>query len=84
MAGRKTLQAIWPDVEDTHGQGKWDFSTNGNFWAGKKDIPCIGFGPGKEEHAHTAEDQMAVSDLTAAIAFYAMLPLVLRAHESEG
>jgi acetylornithine deacetylase/succinyl-diaminopimelate desuccinylase-like protein len=33
--------------------GKWGFSTNGIYWAGKAGIPSIGFGPGDEETAHT-------------------------------
>lgn len=55
---------------------RWIFSTNGVATMGTYDIPSIGFGPGDEEHAHTPEDQVRVSDLTAAIAFYALLPLV--------
>ena len=38
------------DAVDT---GKWDFSTNGIYWAGKAGIPSIGFAPGNEIHAHT-------------------------------
>ena len=54
----------------------WTFSTNGVATMGTYGIPSIGFGPGEEKHAHTPDDQMKVSDLTAAIAFYAMMPLV--------
>ena len=60
---------------------RWIFSTNGVATMGRYGIPSIGFGPGDEEHAHTPIDQIRVSDLTAAIAFYAMLPLVLSAEQ---
>ena len=55
---------------------RWVFSTNGVATMGTYGIPSIGFGPGDEEHAHTVRDQVRVADLTAAIAFYAMMPLV--------
>jgi putative selenium metabolism hydrolase len=55
---------------------RWIFSTNGVATMGTYGIPSIGFGPGDEEHAHTPQDQVRVSDLTAAIAFYALLPIV--------
>lgn len=55
---------------------KWVFSTNGVATMGTYGIPSIGFGPGDEQHAHTTQDQIRVSDLTAAMAFYAMLPHV--------
>jgi putative selenium metabolism hydrolase len=53
--------------------GKWDFSTNGTYWAGKAGIPAIGFGPGDERHAHTVIDQVPLDDVVAATAFYALL-----------
>ena len=77
-AGRKTLQAIWPDVDDAHGQGKWDFSTNGNFWAGHKDIPCIGFGPGNEIYAHAVNEHVPLKDVVDATNFYALLPTMVK------
>jgi len=54
--------------------GKWDFSTNGTYWAGKAGIPAIGFGPGDERHAHTAIEQVPLDDVVRATAFYALLP----------
>jgi putative selenium metabolism hydrolase len=53
--------------------GKWDFSTNGTYWAGKAHIPSIGFGPGDEIHAHTTIDQVALDDVVNATAFYAII-----------
>lgn len=57
--------------------GKWNFSTNGTYWAGKADIPSIGFGPGDEIHAHTVIDQVRLDDVVRATAFYAALPAYL-------
>ena len=43
--------------------GKWNFSTNGIYWAGKAGIPSIGFGPGDEETAHTTRDSVSLDDV---------------------
>lgn len=75
VAGRQTMQALWPDETDFHGQGKWDFSTNGNYWAGKLGIPCIGFGPGNEIYAHAVNEHVPLADVVEATKFYALLPL---------
>ncbi len=58
--------------------GKWNFSTNGIYWAGKAGIPSIGFGPGDEVHAHTTIDQVALADVVESAKFYAALPLALQ------
>ncbi len=50
--------------------GVWTFSTNGVATMGLHDIPTIGFGPGHEAHAHMPTDQLAVSELHAALEFY--------------
>jgi putative selenium metabolism hydrolase len=57
--------------------GKWDFSTNGIFWAGKRNIPSIGFGPGDEIHAHTVIDQVKLEDVVKATEFYTLLPAMI-------
>lgn len=62
--------------------GKWNFSTNGIYWAGKAGIPAIGFGPGDEVTAHTTEDSVALDDVVRATAVYALLPAMLRGDES--
>ncbi|PKO13612.1 MAG: YgeY family selenium metabolism-linked hydrolase [Chloroflexi bacterium HGW-Chloroflexi-10] len=58
--------------------GKWNFSTNGIYWAGKAHIPSIGFGPGDEETAHTIIDSVALDDVVKATEFYALLPGILK------
>ena len=58
--------------------GKWNFSTNGIYWAGKAGIPSIGFGPGDEETAHTNEDSVPLDDMVKATEFYAILPSLIK------
>ena len=53
---------------------KWNFSTNGIYWAGKAGIPSIGFGPGDEVTAHTVNDSVSLDDVVKATEFYAVLP----------
>ena len=57
--------------------GKWNFSTNGIYWAGKAGIPSIGFGPGEEETAHTVLDSVLLDDVVKAAEFYAILPALI-------
>ena len=56
--------SLEPDV------GVWAFSTNGVTTKGSFDIPTIGLGPGREEHAHTIDDQVNEKDLVKAVEFY--------------
>jgi putative selenium metabolism hydrolase len=60
------------------GTGKWNFSTNGIYWAGKAGIPSIGFGPGDEIYAHTVLDQVPLDEVVDATGFYALFPHVLK------
>jgi putative selenium metabolism hydrolase len=55
---------------------RWQFSTNGVAIMGLHGIPCIGFGPGNEIHAHMATEQIEVEQLVKATAWYALFPLV--------
>ncbi|MBW2735868.1 MAG: YgeY family selenium metabolism-linked hydrolase [Deltaproteobacteria bacterium] len=54
--------------------GRWGFSTNGVAICGMHGIPCVGFGPANEIHAHSVDDRCPVADLTAAAQFYALFP----------
>jgi len=74
QAGQETVRQLWNEARPT---GKWSFSTNGTYWAGKAKIPSIGFGPGDEIYAHTTLDQVSLEDLVAATEFYALFPNVL-------
>jgi putative selenium metabolism hydrolase len=58
--------------------GVWAFSTNGVVTKGWEDIPTIGFGPGKEEFAHTPYDQVSENSLVEAMKFYAAFVLELK------
>lgn len=57
--------------------GKWDFSTNGTYWAGKAGIPAIGFGPGDETTAHTTRDSVALDDVVKSTEFYALITALI-------
>jgi len=73
-AGQAARKAIGlPDAPS----GKWNFSTNGTYWAGKAGIPSIGFGPGDEETAHTVRDSVPLDDMVTATEFYAVLPSLI-------
>jgi len=74
QAGSRTRELIGYEPAPT---GKWNFSTNGIYWAGKAGIPSIGFGPGEEETAHTVRDSVLLDDVVKATEFYALLPGVL-------
>lgn len=73
QAAVETGKALWGEMNT----GKWDFSTNGIYWAGKAGIPSIGFGPGDEIHAHTVIDQVKLEDVVKATEFYALLPAMI-------
>ncbi len=73
-AGQKAGEMLWGEMPPPY---KWNFSTNGIYWMGKAGIPCIGFGPGDEEHAHTVIDQVSLDDVVKAAEWYALLPGIL-------
>jgi putative selenium metabolism hydrolase len=75
QAGQQTVRQLWNEERPT---GKWSFSTNGTYWAGKAGIPSIGFGPGDEEYAHTSLEQVPLKEVVAATEFYALFPAMLR------
>jgi putative selenium metabolism hydrolase len=70
-AGQRARRAI--GLEEVP-SGKWDFSTNGTYWAGRAGIPAIGFGPGDEETAHTINEHVALADVVRATEWYAAFP----------
>jgi putative selenium metabolism hydrolase len=53
---------------------KWTFSTNGVAITGMFGIPCIGFGPGREDQAHAPNERTWKSELVKAAAMYAVIP----------
>ncbi len=54
--------------------GVWRFSTDGAYSAGAAGIPTLGFGPQEEQYVHTAFDQVSLSKVRRAAAFYALFP----------
>ena len=75
QAGQRAGEQLWGSMPPSY---KWNFSTNGIFWAGKAGIPSIGFGPGDEVHAHTVIDQVPLDDVVRATEWYALLPGLLK------
>ncbi len=73
-AGLAAAEVLYGPVDT----GKWDFSTNGIYWAGKAGIPSIGFAPGNEIHAHTVLDQVPLEDVVRSTEWYALFPAILR------
>lgn len=53
--------------------GQWGFSTDGVYTMGIAGIPTIGFGPGDEAEAHTADEQIRLEDVYKAASVYAEL-----------
>ncbi|MCC6188179.1 MAG: YgeY family selenium metabolism-linked hydrolase [Anaerolineales bacterium] len=74
VAGQDTATALWGNSPPA---GKWSFSTNGTYWAGKADIPSIGFGPGEEEWAHAHNEHIRLDDVVRATEWYALFPSLL-------
>lgn len=74
QAGLAAIEALWGRRALA---GKWDFSTNGNYWRGKAGIPSIGFGPGDEIYAHAVNEHVPLADVVEATKFYALLPALL-------
>ncbi len=53
----------------------WGFSTDGAYTRGEAGIPTIGFGPGDDRLAHTANEQVRVADVLLAAAAMPRSPL---------
>ena len=48
----------------------YSFCTNGSYYAGEAGIPTFGFGPSREDLAHTVNEHIALDDLYAAVDGY--------------
>jgi len=75
------VQAMIRAVRKTLGYhpyvGQWAFSTDGAYTMGVAGIPTVGFGPGEERYAHTAEEQIRLDDVASAVRVYAQLAIDL-------
>jgi putative selenium metabolism hydrolase len=74
---RAVVQAAQTELEHRPQVGCWGFSTEGVYTAGEAGIPTVGFGPGREEGAHTADEHVTLRDVYAAAAVYAQLAMRL-------
>lgn len=72
-AGLKTMESIGIVPQSSF----WRFSTNGVSCAGRLGIPTIGFAPGREELAHSSDEQIDLADLNLAAQFYYGFPFLL-------
>ena len=48
----------------------YSFCTNGSWYAGEAGIPTFGYGPSREDLAHTVDEHIALEDLYAAVDGY--------------
>jgi putative selenium metabolism hydrolase len=82
----KATKAMVKAYEGMFGEAtvdKWTFSTNGVSIMGRNKIPCIGFGPGKEEQAHAPNEKTWKADLVRCAAVYAALPSIYTSEKPE-
>lgn len=73
------VKAMVQSYEGMYGKpkvDKWTFSTNGVSIMGRYKIPCIGFGPGKEEEAHAPNEKTWKADLIKCAAVYSAMPSI--------
>lgn len=75
-AATKAMVESYEGMYGTPKVDKWTFSTNGVAIMGRFDIPCIGFGPGKEAQAHAPNEKTWKADLVKCAAVYAALPSI--------
>ena len=71
QAGIETYKELFRKAPEV---SRWTFSTNGVSIAGLHEIPCAGFGPGREEWAHAPNEMCSVEQLMQAALFYAFYP----------
>ena len=74
---RQTVKAIERTLGAHPRLGLWPFSTDGAYTMGTAGIPTIGFGPGDEHAAHTADERVRLADIATAARGYAQLAVEL-------
>jgi putative selenium metabolism hydrolase len=70
---QRVLRAVRSELGFRPEIGKWTFSTDGVYTMGVAGIPTVGFGPGKEELAHVADERIQVADVARAAQGYARI-----------
>ncbi len=57
---------------------KYDFCTNGSYYAGIAGIPTVGFGPSREDLAHVTDEYVEIDQLVGAcLGYYGIAKSVL-------
>ena len=59
---KKAIKGL-KDASLFEGVGYYHFCTNGSHYAGEKNIPTIGYGPGEERLAHIVDEYVTIADL---------------------
>ncbi len=81
--GHPLIKTLARTIRNTLGYrptiGQWAFSTDGAYTMGVAGIPTVGFGPGEERYAHTADEQLRLEDLFKAASVYAALAVEMLA-----
>lgn len=75
--GHRLIQAADRCLKEKIGESEiimWNFCTNGSYTAGEAGIPTVGFGPGVEEEAHSAEEKIEIDSVKKAVEFFSALP----------
>ena len=71
------VQAVFRGLQDAGLSPQishYAFCTNGSHYAGEKNIPTLGFGPSRENQAHTIDEYIEIEQLGQAInGYYAIL-----------
>ncbi|MBN1640992.1 MAG: YgeY family selenium metabolism-linked hydrolase [Anaerolineae bacterium] len=70
---RQVSKAIRDELGYRPEVGKWQFSTDGVYTMGIAGVPTVGFGPGEERHAHTANESIHLDDVARAARGYACI-----------
>jgi putative selenium metabolism hydrolase len=70
---RQVSEAIRDELGYRPEVGKWQFSTDGVYTMGVAGVPTVGFGPGEERYAHTADERIRLEDVARAARGYAQI-----------
>jgi putative selenium metabolism hydrolase len=70
---QQVCQALRAELGYRPTVGKWAFSTDGVYTMGVAGIPTVGFGPGEERYAHTADEHIRLQDVLLAAQGYARI-----------
>lgn len=78
---RRVVRAVETVLGMRPAVGTWAFSTDGAYTMGEAGIPTLGFGPGRETLAHTADEHIAIEELVKAAHAYATIAEEVLRHD---